>query len=136
MKYYPAIVHHDEGSAYGLTFPDLPGCFAASDDEGGILAAGVEALGLWFEDQPDVEPSGIAHVDAAGGVILMVPYVKPTQDVVRANVSLPRFVLAAIDAEAKARKLTRSGFIAHAALRDIFGDAAVVPEAEKRKAKA
>ena len=27
MKKYLAIVHHDEGSAYGVWFPDLPGCY-------------------------------------------------------------------------------------------------------------
>ncbi|MEF9602220.1 type II toxin-antitoxin system HicB family antitoxin [Paracoccus sp. PXZ] len=31
MILYSAIVHRDPGSAYGLTFPDLRGCFAASD---------------------------------------------------------------------------------------------------------
>ncbi|WP_211248647.1 type II toxin-antitoxin system HicB family antitoxin, partial [Paenirhodobacter enshiensis] len=31
MRYYIAIVNHDEGHAYGLTFPDLPGAFAAAD---------------------------------------------------------------------------------------------------------
>jgi predicted RNase H-like HicB family nuclease len=121
MKLYTAIVHHDEGSSFGLTFPDLPGCFAATDYRNRIIAAGVEALGLWFEDHPEVEPSALDAVDAEGGILVLIPYIKPTQDVVRANVSLPRGVLSAIDAGAKERGLTRSAFIAHAALAEIEG---------------
>jgi predicted RNase H-like HicB family nuclease len=29
--FYPAYVHKDRASAYGLTFPDFEGCFAAAD---------------------------------------------------------------------------------------------------------
>jgi hypothetical protein len=32
MKYFYAVVHKDEGSAFGVHFPDLPGCFSAADD--------------------------------------------------------------------------------------------------------
>lgn len=121
MKMFTAIVHHDEGSGYGLTFPDLPGCFSASDTMEGIVATGAEALSFWFEDQPEVDPAPFGSFDADGGVLVLIPYIKPTQDVVRANVSLPRGVLAAIDAGAKARNLTRSAFIAHATLAELEG---------------
>ncbi len=26
---YPIVIHKDEGSCYGVTVPDLPGCFSA-----------------------------------------------------------------------------------------------------------
>ena len=52
----------DEGSAYGLTFPDMPEAFTASDDWPGISAAATEALDLWFKDQPDVEPATLAAI--------------------------------------------------------------------------
>jgi predicted RNase H-like HicB family nuclease len=29
MRLLTGTIHHDESSAYGLTFPDAPGCFAA-----------------------------------------------------------------------------------------------------------
>lgn len=32
MKTYFALVHKDEVGAYGISFPDLPGCFSAADD--------------------------------------------------------------------------------------------------------
>ena len=25
---YPIVIHKDEGSSYGVTVPDLPGCFS------------------------------------------------------------------------------------------------------------
>ena len=28
---YAVVVHHDEGSAYGVSVPGLPGCFSAGD---------------------------------------------------------------------------------------------------------
>ena len=57
MKYFISLVRKDEDSAYGLEFPDLPGCFAAADTWDAIPAAATEALDLWFEDQPAVDPS-------------------------------------------------------------------------------
>lgn len=29
MKLYPVIIHKDKQSAFGVTVPDLPGCFSA-----------------------------------------------------------------------------------------------------------
>ena len=29
---YPVYVHKDPDSAYGVTFPDFPGCFSAADE--------------------------------------------------------------------------------------------------------
>lgn len=48
MKPYIGIVHQDERSAYGITFPDAPGCFSASDTLDEIFAKAEEALGLWI----------------------------------------------------------------------------------------
>ena len=59
MTHYIALVHKDEGSAYGLTFPDLPGCFSAADDEHDLVPNASEAIALWGEDQPLPTPSGI-----------------------------------------------------------------------------
>ena len=130
MRYYIALVHQDEGSAFGLTFPDLPGAFAAADDWAGIPAAATEALDLWFEDMPDVEPSPLdvirnrADVNeaiAAGAVLLPVPYIPADTALERVNVSMERGLLRAIDETAKARGMTRSSFLASAARRELVG---------------
>jgi predicted RNase H-like HicB family nuclease len=32
MQYYHGVVHKDVDSAFGVSFPDLKGCFSAADD--------------------------------------------------------------------------------------------------------
>lgn len=49
MKPYIVIVHKDVGSAYGMTFPDAPGCFSAVDEADDIFTMAREALDLWAE---------------------------------------------------------------------------------------
>jgi predicted RNase H-like HicB family nuclease len=49
MKPYIAIVHKDPDSAYGMTFPDAPGCFSAADEMDDLFAMASEALELWAE---------------------------------------------------------------------------------------
>lgn len=49
MKPYIVIVHKDENSAYGMSFPDAPGCFSAADEIDDIFAMAAEALELWAE---------------------------------------------------------------------------------------
>ncbi len=49
MKPYIVIVHKDEHSAYGMSFPDALGCFSAADEIDDIFAMASEALALWAE---------------------------------------------------------------------------------------
>lgn len=49
MKPYIAIVHQEEGCAYGVSFPDAPGCFSAADELDDLFAMATEALELWAE---------------------------------------------------------------------------------------
>ena len=49
MQYFIGVVHHDEGSAYGVYFPDIPGCFSAADSQDRIVPNAAEALGLHFD---------------------------------------------------------------------------------------
>lgn len=49
MKPYIAIVHKDPESAYGLSFPDAPGCFSGADDMDDLFVKATEALALWTE---------------------------------------------------------------------------------------
>ncbi len=49
MKPYIVIVHKDPESAYGMTFPDAPGCFSAADELDDLFANAAEALELWTE---------------------------------------------------------------------------------------
>ncbi|NJM82705.1 MAG: CopG family transcriptional regulator [Tabrizicola sp.] len=128
MKTYLALVQKDPDSAYGLTFPDLPGCFAAADTQGDILRNAVEALELSFDDATPVTPRGpeaiaaeVADDLAQGAFLIAVPLVQPSSRQKRVNISLDAGTLGAIDAAAEELGLTRSGFLTMAALNEIKG---------------
>ena len=124
MTHFIALVHKDRNSAFGVQFPDVPGCYSASDDMDDVVLNAAEALSLWAEDQKLPKPRSIGALQldksiaselAQGAFLVAVPLVENDTRVVSANISLERGVLKAIDAEAKRRKLTRSAFLAQAA---------------------
>jgi predicted RNase H-like HicB family nuclease len=130
MKHFLAVVEKEPDSAFGVWFPDIPGCFSASDEEAGILANAVEALDLWAEDMEVPAPSPydriVARPDVAEGLrsgayLISVPLIEKDTAVVRANLTFERGMLRAIDETAKSRGLTRSAFLADAARRSIGG---------------
>ncbi|MHA6717912.1 type II toxin-antitoxin system HicB family antitoxin [Sphingomonas sp. RS6] len=126
MKIFFAIVHKDADSAYGVTFPDLPGCFSAADTLEDVMKNAAEALDLWFEDQDEATPSNAEAIAAAhaedlaqGAFLIAVPYIASTSKPARVNISLDRGMLEAIDAAAAARNLTRSAWLVQAARNEI-----------------
>ena len=126
MQYFYAIVHKDPDSAFGVEFPDLPGCFSAADRVEDLLPNACEALELWFDDAEEVEPRRLDQIRdgatselAGGAFIVAVPRIKRTGKLVRANISLDRGMLDAIDRAAAERRLTRSAFLADAARNEI-----------------
>src|SRR5690606_7538040 len=126
MKYFYALVHKDADGAFGVTFPDLPGCFSAADNLDDVLPNAAEALALWFDDQEEVVPmrldqaqAAVADELAAGAFLVAVPRIDNDHHVVRAHISLDRGILEAIDKAASERSLTRSAFIAQAARNEI-----------------
>jgi predicted RNase H-like HicB family nuclease len=128
MIVYHAIVHKDEDSAWGVHFPDLPGCFSAADDLADVQANASEAVMLYLEGEKAPEPSPIEKIRdmaaddlAEGAFLLAVPYVYVSNRPQRINISIDRGVLDAIDAAATARKLTRSAFLTEAARNEIEG---------------
>lgn len=124
----PIAIHKDEGSAYGVTVPDVVGCFAAGDSIDEAMKSAREAIYAHLEtmlelgDAVDVKASRIEDLvgqeDFAGAIWALVDVdlskLDPTPE--RVNISLPRFVLGKIDAHATARNEKRSGFLARAAL--------------------
>jgi predicted RNase H-like HicB family nuclease len=126
MKYFYAIVHKDEGSAFGVTFPDLPGCFSAADEIDEVLPNACDALALWFEDTPEVAPLRLDQVQALaaddlrdGAFIIAVPWIRNNGKIARVNLSLDQAMLDAIDKAAVERSLTRSAFLTQAARNEI-----------------
>lgn len=63
MNRYIAIHCKETDSAFGLHFPDLPGCVAAGDTEEEALANAAIALRLWSEDVDELPaPSTMARL--------------------------------------------------------------------------
>jgi predicted RNase H-like HicB family nuclease len=128
MSHYYAVVHKDDNSAFGVQFPDLPGCFSAGDELEDVVPNAVEALSLWFEDAEEIAPSTVEKVRAhaaadlaEGAFLVMVPWIGPNSKPARVNISLDRAMLDAIDSAAAMRRLTRSAFLAEAARNEIEG---------------
>ena len=46
---YPVIIHKDLDSDYGVTVPDLPGCFTAGDTIDDAIVQAVEAIQCHIE---------------------------------------------------------------------------------------
>lgn len=66
---YIGIVHQEGSSAWGICFPDLPGCFSAADDFADLPAQAAEAValhleGLIAEGRAEPKPSTLAQVQA------------------------------------------------------------------------
>ena len=125
---FPIAIHKEDGTSYGVTVPDVKGCFSAGDTIEEAIANAKEAVVGHIEtllelgEQVDVHASTIddlravaEYKDAAWGFIdvdLSELDSKPE----RVNVSLPKFVLHRIDQYVTKQHETRSGFLARAAL--------------------
>jgi len=128
MKTFFALVHKDEDSAYGVSFPDVPGCFSAADRLEDVIGNAAEALSLWFEDGSVPAPRDLPAITAEvaddlahGAFLIAVPLLTQSTRTVRVNLSINQGTLADIDAAASARKLTRSAFLVEAARNEMLG---------------
>jgi predicted RNase H-like HicB family nuclease len=48
MAAYIALIHKDDGTSYGVSFPDVPGCISAGDTFEEAVANAAEALAGHF----------------------------------------------------------------------------------------
>ena len=108
--------------------PDLPGCFSAADS--GIDEAinnARESIELWIETALDSgqdipKPSLISDLQKKKefkGWTWAIVEINPallSDEIERVNITLPRRVLARLDAKAKLAGENRSAFIAHLAI--------------------
>lgn len=128
MRYPIAIEIGDDDQAFSVIVPDLPGCFSAGDTLEEAITNAQEAIELWLETVIDdgggiPEPKSIKeHKDNPEykdfvWVIIPIDLAKLSDKVERVNITLPARVLRRIDAAAKAAGESRSGFIAHLALK-------------------
>lgn len=130
MRPYIALIHKEAKSDYGVSFPDLPGCISAGKtlDEARAMAAEALALhleGLVEDGEAIPEPSTIeavmAHRENRDAVAVLVDAPKVASRAMRINITLPADVLEEIDRYAEEEGLSRSGFLARAAKREMAG---------------
>lgn len=120
LKYYPALIHKDPGSIYGVSFPDLPGCVGAADTAEAAIADAAAALqfhidGMLADKEAIPTPSPLEAVrDPDAVAITLIPARLPTK-AARINITVDTGLLADIDARANAEGLNRSAFFAQAA---------------------
>ena len=128
MRYPIAIEPGNEKSAWGVVVPDLPGCFSASDDglEEAIDGA-QQAIELWMEIALDAQqeipkPSPLRELqkkkefkDWTWAMVEIDPAFL-SDEIERINITLPKKILARLDAKAKKAGENRSAYIAHLAL--------------------
>ena len=123
---FTVVLHTDDGQRYGVTVPDLPGCFSCGDSLDEALDSVLEAIDLHVEtlledgcELPPRQPitTHQANPDYAGGVwaVVEAPVEKYFGPAEKINITVPRIILAHIDEYAKRHGLSRSGFLVQAA---------------------
>ncbi len=119
---YPIVIHKEKRSDFGVTVPDLPGCFSAGSTIDEALAMARQAIELHIEGLVEEglsipEPTSIdrlrKNADYAGGIWAVVeidPANLRTKSK-RVNITLPERVLESIDRFAASEGETRSGLL-------------------------
>jgi predicted RNase H-like HicB family nuclease len=122
---YPIVIHKDKKSDYGVTVPDLPGCFSAGSTIDEALAMAREAIELHIEGlieegmvvpEPNLVDRLRKKAQYAGGVWAVVD-INPSKfrkRSKRVNITLPQRVLDSIDRFAESHGETRSGLLTKA----------------------
>ena len=128
----PIVIHKDKNTDYGVTVPDLPGCFSAGDTFDDALINAVEAIechieGLLIENEPVPTALTIEHhrkkrrYSAGVWALVEVDVSKLSGKAKRVNITLPERLLSQIDSFASKTGETRSGLLAHAAMEYVSG---------------
>jgi len=122
---YPVYIYvGDKKHAHGVVFPDFQGCFSAADDWDDLPVMIQEAVEAHFggKSEPIPKPTPLEKLvknpEYVGGVWMLVniDLSKVNAKSIRLNVSLPENLVHKIDAAASAKHMTRSGFLASAAI--------------------
>jgi len=123
---FPVVLHTDDGIRYGVTVPDLPGCFSAGGSADEALESVREAIDLHLEglceDGNDIPlPKAVhhyqSHADFAGGIwaLVEVDIARFLDTPEKINIRVPKRILERIDRYAQSLGTTRSDFMVQAA---------------------
>jgi predicted RNase H-like HicB family nuclease len=125
MNYYPLWIHKDPKSLYGVTVPDLPGCFSSGSTFDEAIDQARQAIELHLQgmvedgesipDASEIE-SLWRNKNFSGGTwaTVSIDTDKLRQPAVRINITFPTNVLGAVDRFAEQHGETRSGLLVKA----------------------
>ncbi len=122
MKMFYGLVHKEEDSAFGVSFPDVPGCFSAADEEADLLTNAQEALSLHLDGAEVPAARSVAEIMRdkdvkaeieAGAFVLAVPIIESRRKS-RFNLMLDDELVASVDRVAKVSGVSRSEFVSQA----------------------
>jgi len=120
MQTYFAIVHQEDDSAFGISFPDVPGCFSAADNENDVLKNAQEALALYVAGLAELPLARSLHnlrldaevrADLADGAFLIAVPLIAMDHKARYNLMLDTALVAGIDNVARTVGISRSEFV-------------------------
>jgi predicted RNase H-like HicB family nuclease len=128
MAHYVGVVD-GSGEAWGVRFPDCPGAYGGGTSPDAAIADATSALAAWCSEilkdgaalpaprtMADILGDPEARPDVEQGeTAVLVPLLIDSGRSVKATLSVDAAVLETIDAEARRRGLTRSGFLVSAA---------------------
>lgn len=128
-----ALIGRD-GDAYGMSFPDLPGCVSAAGSLDDLLHEGKEALDLHVEGMlsdgevlPEFRSLEALKADPAltedfaeAELVTLLPVDIPGRSV-KVTITMEEHLLARLNKVAERQGYTRSGFIADAVRRKLGG---------------
>jgi len=122
---YPVIIHKDEDTGYGVTLPDIPGCFSLGDTLDEAIRNIQAAVELYYDGENITAPPQASKIEdlvksdlyTKNGfwVLADIDFPFLSSKTVRINITLPEYKLSLIDKAAKARGLSRSAFLAECA---------------------
>ena len=127
MTAYIGLIRKEKNSDYGVEFPDFPGCITAAKSLNEAHSMAQEALNAHIEFMAEdgdtlPEPSSIEEIMLKKAnktaVAIVVEAINPYA-VKRVNLTFREDILERIDRFAKSRGLTRSSFLATAALHEL-----------------
>lgn len=127
MSAYIGLIRKDKKSDYGVEFPDFPGCITAAKTLAEAHVMAQEALNAHLEfmagDEEIIpEPSSLEEIMSKrankNAVVIVVEAINPYA-IKRVNLTFREDILEKIDRFAKSHGLTRSSFLATAALHEL-----------------
>ncbi len=135
---YPVVIHKDKDSDYGVTVPDLPGCFSAGETMEEALENVAEAIlchaeGFMMDGENVPQATSIEnhrnndlYKDGIWAVVT-VDLSKISGKAKRINITIPERLLTQVDTFAKNKGETRSGLFLSAAMEYISQHKSLLP---------